>query len=305
MKIIHQHGYTEHELSEFKSVIFTNTIQSLVKLIRAMPTLNIEFNEGNRKEREQDIARVLYALEHRSDGEQFQPELVLNMKRLWHDPAIQACFKRANEFQLNDSAQYFLDQLDRISALNYLPTEQDILRARLQTTGIVEIKFSTKDMFFRVFDVGGQRSERRKWIHCFENVNAIIFCAALSEYDQMLAEDATMNRMTESLHLFETIFNNRFFVKTSFILFLNKRDLFEEKIKHSPLTACFPEYDGPNEFKPAALYIERQFRSIKISEGNDIYSHLTCATDTQNVQFVLYAVTDMIVIKNLAGSGLY
>ena len=46
----------------------------------------------------------------------------------------------------------------------------------------------------RMFDVGGQRSERKKWIHCFEGVTAIIFCVALSGYDLVLAEDEEMNR---------------------------------------------------------------------------------------------------------------
>lgn len=134
----------------------------------------------------------------------------------------------------------------------------------------------------RLFDVGGQRSERKKWIHCFEDVTAIIFCVAMSEYDQVLHEDETtvsawhveneceknirylcllnvgkerratgglkyilfQNRMHESLKLFDSICNNKWFTDTSIILFLNKKDLFEEKIKKSPLTVCFPEYTG-------------------------------------------------------------
>ncbi len=46
----------------------------------------------------------------------------------------------------------------------------------------------------RMFDVGGQRSERKKWIHCFEGVTAIIFCVAMSAYDLVLAEDEEMVR---------------------------------------------------------------------------------------------------------------
>lgn len=85
----------------------------------------------------------------------------------------------------------FLDDLDRLGRKDYMPTEQDILRTRVKTTGIVEVHFSFKNLNFKLFDVGGQRSERKKWIHCFEDVTAIIFCVAMSEYDQVLHEDET------------------------------------------------------------------------------------------------------------------
>lgn len=63
-------------------------------------------------------------------------------------------------------------------------------------------------------------------------------------YDLVLAEDEEMNRMIESMKLFDSICNSKWFVETSIILFLNKKDLFEEKIQRSPLTICFPEYTG-------------------------------------------------------------
>ncbi|KHJ84352.1 g-protein alpha subunit [Oesophagostomum dentatum] len=113
------------------------------------------------------------------------------MKRLWADSGVQECFARSNEYQLNDSAKYFLDDLERLGEATYQPTEQDILRTRVKTTGIVEVHFTFKNLNFKLFDVGGQRSERKKWIHCFEDVTAIIFCVAMSEYDQVLHEDET------------------------------------------------------------------------------------------------------------------
>merc|ERR1719219_3205520 len=169
------------------------------------------------------------------------------MKRLWVDKGVQECFSRSNEYQLNDSAKYFLDDLDRLGAKDYQPTEQDILRTRVKTTGIVEVHFSFKNLNFKLFDVGGQRSERKKWIHCFEDVTAIIFCVAMSEYDQVLHED---------------------------------------KIKKSPLTICFPEYTGAQDYGEAAAYIQAQFEAKNKSTAKEIYCHMTCATDTQNVQFV-------------------
>ena len=70
-----------------------------------------------------------------------------------------------------------------------MPNDQDVLRSRVKTTGITETTFIIGDLTYRMFDVGGQRSERKKWIHCFESVTSIIFCVALSEYDQVLLEE--------------------------------------------------------------------------------------------------------------------
>lgn len=156
-----------------------------------------------------------------------------------------------------------------------------------------------------MFDVGGQRSERKKWIHCFEGVTAIIFCVALSAYDLVLAEDEEMNRMVESMKLFDSICNSKWFVSTSIILFLNKKDLFEEKIARSPLTICFPEYAGPNTYTDASHYIRAKFENLnKRKDQKEIYTHFTCATDTTNIQFVFDAVTDVIIKNNLKDCGL-
>lgn len=130
----------------------------------------------------------------------------------------------------------------------------------------------------RMVDVGGQRSERRKWIHCFENVTSIMFLVALSEYDQVLVEsdnevrpvlnlgmwatgpfggpDANLppspqNRMEESKALFRTIVTYPWFQNSSVILFLNKKDLLEDKILHSHLVDYFPEFDGEAPCQPS------------------------------------------------------
>ena len=249
---------------------------------------------------------VMDVVSRMEDTEPFSKELLSGMKRLWMDTGVQTCFSRSNEYQLNDSAKYFLDDLDRLGGKEYELTTQDILRTRVKTTGIVEAYFSFKNRSFRLFDVGGQKSERRKWIHCFEGVNAIIFCTAMSEYDQVLREDETTNRMHDSLTIFDYVCNNQWFRDTCIILFLNKKDIFEEKILRSSLTTCFAEYAGAQEYGMAAAYIQAQFEAKKNkSTTNEIYCHMTCATDTKNVEFVFEAVTDIILSKLLGSCGLY
>ncbi|XP_061075138.1 guanine nucleotide-binding protein G(t) subunit alpha-2 isoform X1 [Conger conger] len=302
MKILHQGGYTKEEQIAFKAVIFGNILQSALAIIRGMQLLGINYGSSSAGDDGQKLQNLADSIEEGT----MPSELADVIKRLWKDSGVQAAFDRAAEFQLNDSASYYLNELDRITLPDYLPTEQDVLRSRVKTTGIIEEQFSCKELNFRMFDVGGQRSERKKWIHCFEGVTCIIFCGALSAYDMVLVEDDEVNRMHESLHLFNSICNHRFFATTSIVLFLNKKDLFQDKIKKVHLSICFPDYDGPNTYDDASLYIRRQFEDLNMKKGvKEIYSHMTCATDTQNVQIVFNAVTDIIIKENLKDCGLF
>ncbi|XKL65710.1 hypothetical protein PGB90_009130 [Kerria lacca] len=302
MKIIHETGYSKEECEQYRPVVYSNTIQSLMAIIRAMGQLGIDFGDSSETEK----ARQFFALASSVEEGELTPELVLLMKHLWANLGVQHCFSRSREYQLNDSAAYYLNSLDRIFQPNYIPTQQDVLRTRVKTTGIIETHFTFKGLYFKMFDVGGQRSERKKWIHCFEGVTSIIFCVALSGYDLVLAEDEEMNRMIESMKLFDSICNSKWFVDTSIILFLNKKDLFEEKIKKSPLTICFPEYTGTNSYEECAAYIQMKFESLnRRKEQKSIYTHFTCATDTNNIQFVFDAITDVIIKNNLKDCGLF
>jgi guanine nucleotide-binding protein G(i) subunit alpha len=148
-----------------------------------------------------------------------------------------------------------------------------------------------------MFDVGGQRSERKKWIHCFENVTTILFLVAISEYDQLLFEDETVNRMQEALTLFDSICNSRWFIKTSIILFLNKIDRFKEKLPVSPMKNYFPDYEGGDDYASACDYILNRFVSLNQHETKQIYTHFTCATDTTQIRFVMAAVNGKSIFK--------
>ncbi len=159
------------------------------------------------------------------------------------DPGSRVTFAhRGALFQCMHSCGYFFDRIDAITQPHYIPTYTDILHSRARTTGIVETAFSVGDYPFRLLDVGGQRNERRKWIHCFEKVTALLFVSAISEYDEVLYEDNTVNRMVESINLFSEICSSKWFTETSIVLFLNKSDLFLQKIKAIDMTCVFPEY---------------------------------------------------------------
>ncbi|XP_067406127.1 guanine nucleotide-binding protein G(z) subunit alpha isoform X2 [Emydura macquarii macquarii] len=197
MKIIHSGGFNLEACKEYKPLIIYNAIDSLTRIIRALATLKIEFHNPDRAY----DAVQLFALTGPAESKgEITPELLGVMKRLWADPGVQECFCRSNEYHLEDNAAYYLNDLERIAALDYIPTVEDILRSRDMTTGIVENKFTFKELTFKMVDVGGQRSERKKWIHCFEGVTAIIFCVELSGYDLKLYED---NQTLEDQKIYE------------------------------------------------------------------------------------------------------
>ena len=121
---------------------------------------------------------------------------------------------------------------------------------------------SKGQLSIQMFDVGGQGSERKKWIHCFESVTSIIFCTALSEYDQVVLEEASQKRMVESLVLFKSVVNSRWFLRTSIILFLNKIDVFKKKFAKVQLERYFAEYTGGADINKVAKYILWKFMEV-------------------------------------------
>ncbi|CAG5119601.1 unnamed protein product [Candidula unifasciata] len=313
MRIIHGAGYSDEDKRSHIKIVYQNIFMAMNAMIRAMDTLNIQYsNPANRSFTNTGqkcfskcylFFRIMPTMIRQIDYETvttFDKPCVDAIISLWSDEGIQECYDRRREYQLTDSAKYYLDSVERISQPDYLPTLQDILRVRVPTTGIIEYPFDLDSIIFRMVDVGGQRSERRKWIHCFENVTSIMFLVALSEYDQVLVESDNENRMEESKALFRTIITYPWFQNSSVILFLNKKDLLEEKIMHSHLVDYFPEFDGPKkEASTAREFILKMFVELNPDPDKIIYSHFTCATDTENIRFVFAAVKDTILQLNL------
>jgi guanine nucleotide-binding protein G(s) subunit alpha len=264
MKIIHTSKYTNEERRSQIPDIKSNIKDTIISILVAMERLEISLeSEKLRSMRENMLERL-------SETNEFihKTEFWDMIEKLWQDEGVKRCaLMYGNQFNILDSAQYFLDRIPIIRQENYLPDDQDILRCRVLTTGILETKFKIKDVHFHIFDVGesifftrtrktctmnkthflfqgGQREERRKWIQCFNEVTAIIFVVDISAYNMTLREDTKVNRLRESLNLFRSIWVNRWLSRVSIILFLNKYDLFTQKIESGKckLEKYFPEF---------------------------------------------------------------
>jgi len=234
-------------------VVLNNLLTTIQSLIEGARKLNIPILNEDLANRFMEIKNSLNL-----------PNYVNDINTIWEDVGIQNAYSCKNQFQLIDQAQYFIDNAKRICEPNFLPSEDDIIHSRAKTAAIVELEIMGSNNTwptFRIIDVGGQRNERKKWIHFFEGVTAEIYVTSLSEYDQKLEEDDTTNRIVESLKLFEETINSKWFGNSHIILFLNKSDLFKEKIKTNDPKIIFPDYTGGCNEREAFEYIKEQFVS--------------------------------------------
>ncbi|KAH3743307.1 guanine nucleotide-binding protein alpha-1 subunit [Pelomyxa schiedti] len=281
-KILHCDGLSEEERMVAKLSILNNTLGSIRSLVTAAGNMGLTLAQT-------DAANAVMDPQYEVIRAPYPPTFAVHISALWkNDPAIKEAYKRRSEFQLLDNAAYFLDNADRTALPEYTPTVQDILLSRVKTSGVSDIDFTAHETRFKLVDVGGQRSERKKWINCFDDVAAVLFVVALSEFDLLLYEDSSTNRLEESLRLFKDTCEHTAFPNTPFILVLNKEDIFDQKVSDGTFASRFPDFKG-TDTNAASQFIRDKF--IASSGKKVVATHNLCATNTDNVRALIKDVT--------------
>jgi len=293
LKILYLKDFKDEEILMYKKQIHGNVLTNSRVLIRGAEQLGVQLHN-------EALTQRILSDDYMADGV-LTPDTARDIKQLWMLQSIQTVYSHRTDIHLFQSAGYFFSHLDRISQPGYRPNHEDILCSRRLTVGAEEIEFVHDGVQYLVIDVGGQRGEREKWIDYFQNNHAVIFFVAISEYDQKLAEDNVTSRMAESLRLFSDICIHPWFLDSAIILFLNKSDMFREKIQHIPITCAFPDYTGPNEFDAASEYIQGKFLELSQNKRKRIYPFITCATNTENFKSIFASVKDIVISTQASG----
>jgi len=231
-------GFTDEDRLMYRATIKKHVIQNMQDLIKGAGLLKLEITEN--KAAADRIAAFTY-----DENFNFTLEIISDIKVLWKNPAIQRTFNcnrdlSANGVNLPDCTEYFFNTaLESVLDPNYIPSIEDVIRTRSKTISVVQQEFLYQEKTFRMIDVGGQKSERRKWLHMFADIDAFIYCVSLSEYDVFLREKSDKNRMEDAIEEFDKLCNNKNIKKMSIILFLNKEDLFKRKIKKNRFEYLF------------------------------------------------------------------
>ncbi|ORZ35033.1 alpha subunit of a heterotrimeric G protein, partial [Catenaria anguillulae PL171] len=267
IKLIHKISLTAQEIKDITRSLRKNALECIAILVTQATTFGYSLDADDIKPH----ASLIQALDLEDlDSDEVDHKLVDAALALWKHDSIQQAYARRSEYWILEATDFYLDNLHRFAEDDYEPTEEDIVMARVMTVGILQTDIPIAPLNVTLVDVGGQRNERRKWIHIFDNVSGIIFLSNLAGYNSVLFEDPTENRMKECLTLFKQTVNNPSFAKTPFYLIFNKKDLFETKLRKDPITVCecFSDYEGPSDdVKPVLEFMDKRFRE-QITSGD-------------------------------------
>ncbi|KAG2139175.1 guanine nucleotide binding protein, alpha subunit [Suillus bovinus] len=255
-----------------------------------------------------------------------------DIRTLWENQVVRALMT-SRKLKLDEWSEFFLNDISRISARNYVPSTDDILHARIQTMGVAEHIFDVdihgKTVTWHLFDVGGARGQRHSWVPYFDDANAIIFVSPISAFDQVrasapavrgiftylnapsqyLEEDPRTNRIDDSLQLFTQICSNQLLKKVHLVLFLNKTDILRKKLERGlSVSKYILSYgDRPNEYESVVQYFRAHFLQVHRRNNENrrvLYTHLTNVVDTKATQSIIGNVRDSIFRGYLQSAAL-
>ncbi|KAI9448616.1 guanine nucleotide binding protein, alpha subunit [Lactarius psammicola] len=233
-----------------------------------------------------------------------------DMKALWEDNAVREMLRR-KKVRMEEEPGFFLNDIERIATRDYEPSDNDVIRARLRTLGVQEYSFWVEQTGHEwlMYDVGGTRSSRAHWYPYFDDMEAIIFLAPISSFDERLREDRRVNRLEDTYMLWQTLCSLQMLSKTQIILFLNKCDLLEQKLRAGVrVRTHVPSFGNrSNDVDTVKKYFQSHFKEIAKQhspEPRRFYVHLTSVIDTRSTAATLRTVEDGILRASLRRADL-
>jgi GTPase SAR1 family protein len=160
----------------------------------------------------EDILKAIERVVH-SGEENLEPKTGQDIHFLWNKGGFKEILNSSNSVFLSNkgSIEHFLERILEISSPDYLPSDEDLVKTRIRTTGLVTQEFDIENVKFILKDTGGQRSERKKWRNLFDATDVILYATAIGDYDQLCYEDEKSNRIQDSLECFESLVRSKLF----------------------------------------------------------------------------------------------
>jgi GTPase SAR1 family protein len=277
-----QNGISEADRQSFVGTMRGNLVESLQELLKWAETHDVDISP--------DVGEYAHLVcGANAFNCEFNSEMWDALQQLWEDPGVQTAFEHKDETVIPDHMDYFFGKLDDLREDDYVPTDEDILRARIRSIGIDSVTFSLDGAFIRIYDVGGQKSERGKWARVQEEIGGIIFCVSFADFDKPMFEELPkiVPRIHDALDIFADLTHQQKFLEFPFFFIANKFDSFTEKVQDSDcFLRVFPDYSGdPHDPQACAEYITQKFieRANPPLEARPIIVYQQSALDQEKV----------------------
>jgi GTPase SAR1 family protein len=276
MKLLYYGGFKENELIDAKWAIRLNLMESI--------KFFWEILDSNEIKQKYDTLKTFADFWNKQN--EYPEEFIDLFEKFWKEPVISKIYE--NSKTLPCTVDYYLNDLRRFLQPDFVPTNDDVLNLRVTTYRISDTVFEMKNKRIHFFDVSGLKYHRTRWVAYFDTAETILFVTSLSCYDQTLVEDPTINRAADAIALFQSVCNMQLLEKTGIILFLNKRDLFEKKVRKIPIKSYFPEYGG-REFSvtDGLKFFQQKYMASTKSRMHFTSYHYICCTDTDSMSKLL------------------
>jgi len=302
MQIIHNGGFEQSQAEAYKKILLNNVLSGMKQMSEIA-------SDGITKDNRKKGRHLLTVDENEAE---WNEDLISKIKAIWGEEAVQNAW-HSRKATILVQLDYLMANFDRFIAADFIPSNDDILRARQRSTGENSWNFEDKDHIWNLVDLGGQMSERAKWETTFEShIHAVLFFIAIDEYDILNPELKTSESVTKlalSFSIFEEIMNSDMIrvKKPCRIVFLNKYDIFQEKIQEEKLFIEFKKnlsYEGERLAEHCAKWIEAKLLEKVNIDDSPLHSHVVCALDTKVMERVTQDIKVSIVTSSLRDMGI-
>eukprot|EP01125_Pyxidicula_operculata_P003356 TRINITY_DN13_c0_g1_i5.p1 TRINITY_DN13_c0_g1~~TRINITY_DN13_c0_g1_i5.p1 ORF type:complete len:361 (-),score=73.39 TRINITY_DN13_c0_g1_i5:350-1396(-) len=307
MKIIGNNGFENEELLSYKDILLKNIMIGIQELVKQAEKLDYQIDSGKRKH-----ARFFNELQVFET--EWNEKIGAKVRALWEDKVIQQMWQLAPGYQLQmTQMDYLMANLDRFLQPDFVPSNEDVLHARQRTTGqqTTIIYDQTIKYNWNFIDVGGQKPERAKWTNILteNDCHGVFWFLALDEFNMVSAEDASKTKMLISMELLSELVNYEKTQKLTMIIFLNKIDLFDKKLKNDKdlgdFQKLFPEFKKGDSLQKACDLVKGKVNAFcNIRDPEQLVFYETNALDTPSMGDVFKNVKEKIFFNRLAASGL-
>uniref|UniRef100_A0A0N4ZRZ6 G-protein alpha subunit n=1 Tax=Parastrongyloides trichosuri TaxID=131310 RepID=A0A0N4ZRZ6_PARTI len=271
IRLLYKQDFKETELVHRKAFIFHNIVDSMRQILTYMKSQKFCFENTDN-----EVKANFVLEEFENNYGPFNSKEFEAIFTLWRDKNVQEVYKRRGQFNLNDSAGYFFEEMERINQPNFMPTPEDLIRAYVPTLGVDNLIFTVKNKSFQLIEYGGTKLDTKLMEDLYDGISCVFFVVAISEYDQFSPNDTENSKLQNALKILDKCCNYCRDLNVPLYVFLNETDIFVEKLEVSPLSQYFDDYTGLSS-KDALLFMHELIEERCAMHGlKDLHHEALC-----------------------------